>query len=270
MAQFSGKHIIITGASSGIGRALSTEFVQLGAKVSICARREKKLKETAALSSNPDAVFTFEADVSDEQQCKAFIEQSIDHHGPVDVLINNAGMSMRALFEETEPHVLKQIMDINFWGAVYCTRYALPSILKSKGSIVAISSVSGIKGLPGRTAYSASKFALHGFFESLRMEYHKSNLQIMIACPGWTNTNIRKHAFKADGNAQNHSPRNEQAMDSAESVSKAIIQGIRDKKHILFTSGLGKTLYWMNKFFPKYVERRIYKEMSLEEGSPIK
>jgi len=135
------------------------------------------------------------ADVSVEEDCKRLIKEAVDKFGTVDILINNAGISMRALFEEVDLSVLKQVMDINFWGTVYCTKYALPYLLKQKGSVVGVSSIAGYKGLPGRTGYSASKFAMQGLLETLRIENIKKGLHVLIACPGFTASQYSQYRF---------------------------------------------------------------------------
>ncbi|RYZ51946.1 MAG: SDR family NAD(P)-dependent oxidoreductase, partial [Sphingobacteriales bacterium] len=160
MSAFKNKVIVITGASSGIGKALGLDALQRGARVAVCARNKEKLTEYFGSS---DDAFCFKADVSREEDCKAFIEAVLLKWGRIDVLINNAGISMRALFEEAELSVIRELMDINFWGSVYCTKFALPSIRDNKGAIISVSSIAGYRGLPGRTGYSSSKFALQGF-----------------------------------------------------------------------------------------------------------
>ena len=179
---FRDKVVIVTGASSGIGKALGGVFSEAGAKVVLAARNPEKLQAVAdALPGESLAVPT---DVSDEAACKRLIDKTLEQFGRIDVLINNAGISMRALFRDLDLAVFRQVMDINFWGTVYCTKYALPHILKSKGSIVGISSVAGYRGLPGRTGYSSSKFAMHGLLETLRTEHLKEKLHVLVVCPG--------------------------------------------------------------------------------------
>ena len=171
-----GKVIVITGGSSGIGKALALEFARNGSKVVIGARNHEKLMEVAELIKIEGGELVYLAmDVSNENDCEKLIEKAVSHYGTVDVLINNAGISMRALFENTEVEVLKKLMNINFWGTVYCTKFALSYLLQQKGSVVGISSVAGIKGLPARTGYSASKYAMNGFLEALRIENLKKN-----------------------------------------------------------------------------------------------
>ncbi|HCT71590.1 MAG TPA: short-chain dehydrogenase, partial [Bacteroidales bacterium] len=152
-----GKVVIITGGSSGIGLALAQEFGRLGAFVVISARNRERLDQAAAdLRWEGAEVLAVQADVSREEDCKSLIEKTIAEKGRIDVLVNNAGLSMRAAFKDTDLSVIKTLMDVNFWGTVYCTKFALPWLLETKGSVVGIISVAGYIGLPGRTGYSAS------------------------------------------------------------------------------------------------------------------
>jgi NAD(P)-dependent dehydrogenase (short-subunit alcohol dehydrogenase family) len=163
----SGKVVVITGASSGIGLACAEEFAKFGCKLVLAARQSDKLIEVEnTLKGKGAEVLAVLADVSKEEDCKNLIEKAIDRFGGIDILLNNAGITMRALFEDLHLDVMKKLMDTNFWGAVYCTKYALPYLFKSRGSVIAISSIAGKKGLPGRIGYSASKFALEGFMET--------------------------------------------------------------------------------------------------------
>ena len=167
---FKNKVVLITGASSGIGKACAVEFAKRGAKVILAARQYVTLCEIAAsLEKEYGATaLAIQADVSKEEDCKLLIKQALVTFGRIDILVNNAGLSMCALFNDVDLSVLKNLMEVNFWGTVYCTKYALPEILKVKGTIVGVSSIAGYRGLPGRTGYSASKFAMNGFMESLR------------------------------------------------------------------------------------------------------
>ena len=195
------KVIAITGATSGIGLALAKLFLLKGAKVSVCARSADKLNELSS-SYNKLPLLTIVADVSKKADCQNYILKTIQHFGTIDILINNAGISMRALFEEVDIEVLKQLMDINFWGAVYCTKFAFQEIKKNKGSIVAISSIAAYKGLPCRTGYVASKFALNGLYEALRVEVLQTGIHVMTVAPGFVASNIRNTALNSKGKAQ--------------------------------------------------------------------
>lgn len=205
------KVIIITGASSGIGKATAIQFAKMGSKVVLAARSEDKLLDINRVIEvlNVESLVVV-CDVTKENDCEQLILKTITKFETIDVLINNAGISMRALFNESELGVIKNVMDINFWGAIYCTKFALPYLLQSKGSVVGISSIAGYVGLPARTGYSASKFAMHGFLEALRTENLEKDLHVLIACPGFTASNIRNVALVADGKSQGESPRAEE------------------------------------------------------------
>jgi short-subunit dehydrogenase len=266
-----GKNILITGASSGIGEAIAREAAKVGANLALAARSlDKLIVLKQELESQGVTVAAIATDVTKEEQCIRFITQSIDRLGSIDILINNAGISMRAPFEEVKSHVLRDIMDVNFWGAVYCSQAALPALLKSKGSLVAVSSVTGFKGLPGRSGYASSKFAMNGLFESLRMEYMSRGLHTLIACPGFTASNIRYNAKLANGSSQRDTTADESKMDKAHDVALDILQAIRDRKDFMLTNNQGRLIFWMNKFFPKYLERTIHKAIAAEPNSPIK
>jgi len=269
--QLTGKNIVITGASSGIGKALAIAAAQVGANVAIAARNIENLNDLKqSLSSYKSTIAPIQCDVRNRAECENLMATAIDQLGSIDILINNAGISMRAPFEEVAIEVLEEVMNVNYWGAVYCTKAALPELLKNKGSLVAVSSVTGFKGLPGRAGYASSKFAMNGLFESLRMEYMSRGLHTLIACPGFTASNIRFNARKADGTAQADTPGDESKMDTAESVAIDILQAIRDKKDFMLTNKQGKLIYWMNKFFPRLVERKIHEVIAAEPNSPIK
>lgn len=265
------KVIIITGATSGIGKALAYQFAAQGSHIVIGARNHEKLVEIAEdLKLKGTEVAFAQTDVSIEADCKNLILTAIERFGKIDVLINNAGISMRALFQDSDVSVLKELMNVNFWGTVYCTKHALPYVLKQKGSIVGVSSIAGLKGLPGRTGYSASKFAMFGFMESLRIENLKKDLHVLVAHPGFTASNIRLSSRMADGSQQGESPRSEGKMMSAEEVARQIYYAIKKRKYKLILTFQGKATVLINKFFPKWLDKMVYKEMAKEPDSPFK
>ncbi len=265
------KVIIITGASSGIGEALAKKFSSQGSTVVLAARQLDKLNSLkSSLEKSGAKVHAVACDVSVESQCKSLIDETIRMYGQIDVLINNAGISMRALFSELDLDVVRKVMDINFWGAVYCTKYAFPHLLKSKGSIVGISSIAGKKGLPGRAGYSASKFALEGFLETIRTENLKKDLHVLVACPGFTASNIRQSALAKDGSQQGESPRDEKDMMSADEVASHIYLAVVKRKRDLVLTGNGKLTVFLNKFFPGFMDKMVYNHMAKEPDSPFK
>jgi dehydrogenase/reductase SDR family protein 7B len=265
------KVVIITGASSGIGKALAEKFAELHANLVLAARNANALEMLAEeLQDRKINLLIVKTDVSKESDCKELIDRTMKRFGRIDILINNAGISMRALFENTDLTVIKQLMDVNFWGTVYCTKYALPYLLREKGSVVGVSSIAGYKGLPGRSGYSASKFAIQGFLEALRIENMTRGLHVLIACPGFTASNIRNTALAADGSQQGESPRDEASMMTAEEVADNIITAIQKKKHKIIMTSQGKMTVLLNKFFPKLMDRIVYNHMAKEPNSPFK
>lgn len=265
------KTVVITGASSGIGMALAKEYAHLGWNIVMGARQEDKLKELSGVFSAQGVKSAYKAaDVTKEEDCKRLIDTAVSEFGGIDVLICNAGISMRALFDDVDLSVLHQLMDVNFWGTVYCVKYALPWLQKSKGSVVGVSSVAGIHGLPGRTGYSASKFAMTGFLETIRIENLKKGLHVMIACPGFTASNVRFSALTADGSSQGESPRNEGKMMSAEEAARRIIKGVRKRKRTVLMDFDGRGTTFLKKIAPGFVDKMFYNHMAKEPDSPFK
>lgn len=270
MKYFSGKNAVITGASSGIGRALAFALASQGSNVVISARNLDTLNQLKSELEQFDVTIIVKTcDVSKNEDCIALIDEAIKELGSLDIMINNAGISMRASFEKIAVDVLKKVMETNYWGTVYCSHAAIPHLLKSQGSLVAVSSVTGFKGLPGRSAYASSKFAIHGLYESIRMEYLHKNLQVLIACPGFTSTNIRLNALNADGKLQAESPMDENKMTTPEEVANDILQAIRDRKAFMLTDKQGKLIKWLNFFAPRFLEKLIHNRIAQEPNSPI-
>lgn len=265
------KVVIITGASSGIGRALALEYAQRGYALALAARNIDALRAMLPLPGTAAGdVLCSETDVSIESDCKRLVQATIEKFGHIDVLINNAGISMRALFRDVNLDVIRRLMDVNFWGTVYCTYHALPWLLESKGTVAGVISVAGHIGLPGRTGYSASKYAVRGFLDALRTENLKTGLHVLVVAPGFTATNIRSAALTANGTTQGSTPRDEGRMMTAEEVAQRIAKAVEKRKNsLILTFVEGKLTVFLNKFFPGLVSRMAYKHMAKEPDSPF-
>ena len=251
------KVVVVTGGSEGIGKALVELYLSLGAKVATCGRNYDKLYQLQQTNAGK-SLFIFAADVSKEQDCKAFIDATLKAYNTIDILINNAGISMRSLFADVEFDTLRKVMDINFWGSVYCTKFCLPYITKNKGTIVGVSSIAGYRGLPGRTGYNASKFAVNGWLEALRTELLHTGVNVMWVCPGFTNSNIRNAALNNTGQQQGETTMNEGKMMSSEECAIHITKAIDKRKRTLVLTFTGKRAVFMNKFFPALADKLTY------------
>jgi len=269
---FKNKVIIITGASSGIGKSCAEEFAKRGANLVLAARKYVTLCEITADLEKRYGIraLAVQADVSKEEDCEELIKRALLTFERIDVMVNNAGLSMRALFNELDLSVLKNLMDVNFWGTVYCTKYALPEILKTKGSIIGVSSIAGYRGLPGRTGYSASKFAMNGFMEALRTELLHTGVHVMVACPGFTASNIRVTALAKDGSSHGETSMEEGKMMSSDQVAVNIINGLAARKRTLVMTGQGKLTVWINKLLPALADKLVFNHFTKEKNALIK
>lgn len=267
---FKDKVIIITGASSGIGLATARSFASLDSKVVMAARSYEKLLALRDEMPNPENVMCVKADVAVEADCKNLIAKTVEQFGRIDILVNNAGISMRAMFNDLDLDVIRKLMDTNFWGTIYCTKFALPYLLESKGSVVGVISTAGYLGLPGRTGYSASKFAIRGFLSTLRVEHRYDGLHVMVFAPGFTASDIRNKALLADGSQQGMTPRNENKMMTAERVAQKMAYGLRFRKKEMLLTPVGKITKFFTYALPWFAEWCEYKIMAKEPESPIK
>ncbi len=263
--------VVITGASSGIGEALAFAFGKNGAAIVFCGRKEAALRQTAqALTAAGIANLPVVADVSLEADMQRLMAEAVARFSRIDVLINNAGITMRAMFLEADPNVLRQVMDINFMGTVYATRYALPHILQTKGSVVGISSIAGFRGLPVRTGYSASKFAMNGFLEALRTELLHSGVHVLTACPGFTASNIRFAAIDGQGQTTGETVRDESQMMTADECAGHIFRAVRNRRRQLVLTTQGKLIVFLNKWLPALTDRLVFNALAKEKDSPLK
>jgi short-subunit dehydrogenase len=255
---FKNKVVAVTGGSNGIGKALVQLLLQMDAKVATCSRNQDNLYNLQIANAGKP-LHTLVADVSNINDCRNFINSTTNTFGGIDILINNAGVSMRALVKDAELDVFKKVMDINYYGTVYCTKLALPSIIERKGTVVAVSSIAGYRGLPGRSGYSASKYAVNGWMEALRTELLPDGVNVMWVCPGFTASNIRNTALNNVGQSQGESPMDENSMMSAEECATHILNAIEKRKRTLVLTFTGKRTVFMNKFFPAWADKLVHK-----------
>jgi short-subunit dehydrogenase len=265
------KIVIITGASSGIGEATAYAFAKHKCNLVLAARSmDNLLKVKQTCEQYGATVYAVSCDVSIEDECRRLISETIQVFGSIHVLINNAGISMRAMLEDCDLNVIKQVMGINFWGSVFCTKFALPELLKNKGSIVSVSSVSGLVGLPARTGYSASKYAIDGFMQSLRIENLKKGLHVGIVYPGYTSSNIRNAALNSKGKPQAESPLDESKLMPASEVADVIVTMVLNRRRQRILTNLGRLAYILNTLAPSWVDRMVYNFVAKEKDSPFK
>ncbi|MFT4062956.1 MAG: SDR family oxidoreductase [Edaphocola sp.] len=264
------KVIVVTGASSGIGLALALQALEGGSKVAVCGRDNAKLEAAFSSVNNKEKLLLHVADVASEADCSRFVTAVLAKWGRMDTLVCNAGMSMRALFETVDLKVLKQLMDVNFWGTVHMAKHALPALKKNKGTIIGISSIAGYRGLPGRTGYSSSKFAMQGFLESLRTELLHAGVHVMWAAPGFTASNIRNTALNAGGQAQKETPLAEDKLMSAETCAALIWRAAEKRKRTVVMTLQGKATVWLNKLLPGFMDGMVFGHFAKEPGSPLK
>lgn len=265
---FKNKVVAVTGGTEGIGKALVEKLLTSGAKVATCGRNQDKLyRLQSGFASYP--LHAVIADVSLENDSRRFIESTLKVFGGIDVLVNNAGVSMRGLMKDTSVDVIERVMQINFFGTVYCTKHALKSIVEKRGAIVGVSSVAGYRGLPGRSGYSASKFALQGWLEALRTELMDDGVNVMWVCPGFTASNIRNAALNEKGQAQGESPLDEDSLMTAEECADEILAAVRKRKRTLVLTFNGKRTVFLNKFFPSLADKLV-KNFFFKKGKLIK
>ena len=270
-AFFRDKVIIVTGASSGIGLASAKLFGSYGARVVMAARSLEKMQALAPqVSTDPSKVLCVRTDVSVEQDCRALVEKTVEAFGGIDILVNNAGISMRAMFKDLDLKVIHALMEVNFWGTVYCTKYALPYLLKSKGSVVGIVSIAGYSALPARTGYSASKYAIRGFLDTLRMEHLKDGLNVLVFAPGYTSSMVRRNALTADGSAQGETPLDESRLMSAEKVAQKLARALYRRRSQVTLTFLGRLTIFAHRRFPRFTDRMTYRYVAREPDSPFK
>ncbi len=258
---FKDRRVWITGASSGIGEALSLAFHQAGTKLILSARREDELKRVQTACGGEPDTRVIPMDVTDTAALPEITQRALGMFGGIDILVLNAGITQRSLTRETDESVYRRLMEVNFFASEALARAVLPSMLAQKsGHMVVISSIAGKFGVPLRSGYSASKFALHGFFEALRSEEERNGLRVTIVCPGYIRTDISLSALRGDGGKHaKMDPALAHGMPPDECAQK-ILQGIaRKKKEIVIAAAREKALVYLKRFFPDLLAKMIGK-----------
>ncbi len=266
---FKDKVVVVTGAASGIGLAVCRRFAADGARIGLLDMDEQALDAVQReLAGRGVACISVKCDVSQREDCETAIKQIIDHFGGVDVLFNNAGITQRGAFVDTDISVFEKVMAVNFFGSLYCTKAAIESLIQRKGLIIVNESVAGLAPLLGRTGYSASKHALNGLFTSLRSEIRETGTHVMIVCPGFVKTNLQTRALGCDGSVTPHPQSRVGGQDTPKNVAEAIYRGAIKRKHLLVLTPVGKISYWISRIFPLRYERMMARRLRSElEGA---
>ena len=250
---FSEKIIWITGASSGIGKALAIELSNQNSRLILSSRKQEDLELVRKECKNPNNVKIVTLDLEDYMNLQSKAADAIAAFGSVDILVNNGGISQRALTKDTSIAVDKRIMDINYLGTVALSKAILPHFIQhKKGRFVVTTSITGKIGTPLRSSYAASKHALHGFFDSLRAEHYQDNINVTLVCPGFVNTNVSKNALTGDGTPQGTMDEATQNGISPERLALLIVKAIKTNKQEVYLAGAKEKLgVYVKRFFPK-------------------
>ncbi|UVE18416.1 SDR family oxidoreductase [Pseudomonas sp. LS44] len=261
---FERKVVVVTGGCAGIGRALVLRMAQAGARLAVLDLDQHELDSlTQHLADHLNCeALGLGCDVADAEAVSKAIARVIERFGGIDVLVNNAGITHRSTFADTELAVFQRVMAVNYFGALHCTRAALPSLLQRQGQIIVLSSLSGFTPLLYRSAYNASKHALHGLFDTLRYEIKGSGVNVMLVCPGFTATDLRKNALVGDGSLTRQPPLAVGKVASAQDVAEAIYQGALRRRRLLVLSNVDWRARLLARFFPRLFERVLLPRIS--------
>lgn len=259
--------VLITGAAGGIGRAVARRYAAAGARLALLDVNADGLQVLAReLDGGAEGrrVAAWTCDITDPDACRTTVEEVLERFGGIDVLVNNAGMTHLSFVEETDPAVVRRVMDVNFFGAVHVTRAGLPSLLQRRGRVVVLSSVAGFAPLSGRSGYAASKYALHGFFESLRGEVAEAGVSVTLVCPSFTRTGIGEGALGGDGGPA-RAPRTETGrILEPEEVAEVLYRGATARRRLVLVGATSRLAYWVRRLAPRVYEwlmvRRLMRE----------
>ena len=262
---FKDKVVAITGAASGIGLALARKFAEQGAVIALVDMDKDTLDQREQEFKNAGRqAMAVACDVTDQAMCTAAMAAIIREFGGIDVLVNNAGITQRSSFTDTRVDVYRKVMEVNFFGSLYCTKAAIDSLIERRGMIIVNESVAGLTPLVGRTGYSASKHALHGLFTSLRCELRHKGVHVLIVCPGFIKTNLQTRALGADGKVTDRPQSRIGGQDTPESAAAEIYTAAARKKHLLILTFMGKLGYWISRVAPVFYEKMMTKKFEDE------
>ncbi len=259
------KVVVITGGAGGIGAALAWKFGREGARIALVdvdeaevRNREKELLQAGVIA------FAQRGDIANESECASAITEVMRRFGGIDILINNAGISHRGAFREAEISTIRKVMEVNFFGSLICTMAVLESVVSRRGMIVVVSSIAGLTPVLGRTAYCASKHALHGLFETLRGELRGHGVHVMIVCPGFTKTDLQNRALNGKGRVTPYSRTTVGPEASPSEVADSIFEAAGKRKRLLILTSSGKLAYLLFRFTPGFYERLMIKRLAKE------
>jgi NAD(P)-dependent dehydrogenase (short-subunit alcohol dehydrogenase family) len=268
---FAGKAVLVTGAGGGLGRAIALRFARAGARIAALDKDAAGLDALRAeIEGRGGQCLALPCDITDPEACDQAIAAAIQRFGTLDVLVNNAGMSQRSGFAATDVAVIRRVMDVNFYGAVHCTKAALPHLVAARGLVVAVSSVAGYTPLIARTGYAASKHAMHGFFESLRTELAPAGVDVMMVCPSFIATRIDRNALGGDGRPVQHAQVTVGDPLSPDAVAERIFAGAERSQRLLLVGRTAWQAWWLSRFAPGLYEKLMARRLKGElESDPI-